>query len=253
MKIFLTILLCSFCAFAKAQNDTLQPSTEVDYNLSATGLFSFGNKERQFLVAEGELNVESEKVRYNFLPSLLYNRVNKNIAEYDYYAKGLVALNPKERWQPFAVTIYEYTERRRVDFRLISGLGLSYQVIKKPQHNLYLQFATLYDYTIYDSNDFEIIGLQDSRTRKVFRPSPRIVGEHLFKNNDIKIAYSYWYHSSFNTIDDSRMRLDLNINYKITHWLSFRTSIDYFFENIVVKDLNSNDLLLSFGINIHNK
>lgn len=179
---------------------------------------------------------------------MIYSRVNKNITEYDYYVKGLATLDSKKRFSPFVIGIYQYTQRRLIDFRLISGLGISHKLIDKKNHALYTQIAILYDYTTYDSNDFKIIGLQKDNTRKIIRLSPRIVGEHYFKNKDIKIDYTYWFHNSFQDIRDTRMRLDININYKITNWFSFKTSLDYFFENFVLKGVNSSDLLVSFGI-----
>jgi len=229
--------------------------TKVDlkYGLTGTGLFSWGNRNRQFVVAEGEFDRVGDKMRYNFLPSMLYNRVNGRVTEYGYYVKGLVVWHPMEKVQPFLVSIYEYSERRQVDFRTITGPGLSYTALENQNHKLYLQFAILFDYTAYNGMDFRILGLQESSVRRIVRPSPRIVGEHFFKNQDIRITYEYWFHNSLQRIDDTRMKLDLNIDFKITEWLSFRTALDYFFENIVLQGLNSNDLLLSFGLNLHNK
>ncbi len=228
---------------------------EVDfkYRLTGTGLFSWGNRNRQFVVAEGEFDRVGDKMRYNFLPSMLYNRVNSRVTEYDYYVKGLLVLNPQKMIQPFLVSIYEFSERRQVDFRIITGPGISITALKKKNHELFVQFAMLYDYTAYNGSDFRILGPQESNLRRIIRPSPRIVGEHFFRNRDIRIEYQYWFHNSLQRIDDTRMKFDLNIDYKIAEWLSFRTALDYFFENIVLEGLNSNDLLLSFGINIHNK
>ncbi|MEO0527942.1 MAG: DUF481 domain-containing protein [Bacteroidota bacterium] len=227
--------------------------TDIRYRLTGTGLFSWGNRNRQFAVSEGEFDRVGHKWRYNILPSMIYNRVNGRVTEYDYYVKGLALLNPHKRVQPFFVSIYEYSERRQVDFRIITGPGISYTMLQKPHHTLYTQFALLYDYTDYNGNEFRILGPQDSKLRRIIRPSPRIVGEHFFKHRDIRIEYIYWFHASTALIKDTRMKLDLNIDYKITKWLSFRTALDYFFENIVLQGLNSNDLLLSFGLNIHNK
>ena len=247
------ILSTSFSSVKSQNNDTIASAVEINYRLAGTGLFSWGNRNRQFVVSEGEFDRIGRKARYNFLPSMIYNRVNSRVTEYGYYIKGLVALNPQKKVQPFWVSIYEYSERRQVDFRIITGPGLSYTAVNKKNHRLFLQFATLYDYTDYNGTDFTAIGPQESNLRRIIRPSPRIVGEHFFKNGDIRMEYMYWFHSALQRIDDTRMKLDLNIDYKITEWLSFRTALDYFFENIVLQGLNSNDLLLSFGITIHHK
>ncbi|MEM9361432.1 MAG: DUF481 domain-containing protein [Bacteroidota bacterium] len=250
---FFAILISSPMEGRSQEQVIEQLKTETKYRLTGTGLFSWGNRNRQFAISEGEFDRIGEKLRFNFLPSMIYNRVNGRVTEYDYYVKGLLAWNPRKKIQPFLVSIYEYSERRQVDFRTILGPGISFTTMQRPNHKLYLQFAMLYDYTDYNGTDFRILGPQESNLRRIIRPSPRVVGEHFFKNRDIRIEYIYWFHSGLQRINDTRMKLDLNIDYKITEWLSFRTALDYFFENIVLQGLNSNDLLLSFGINIHNK
>lgn len=244
-KLLSIIFLCVFSKISFSQQDT----ATVVYNFAVTGSLAKGNLE-QFRIAETCSFKYTDKFKGFLLePNFSYGTFSNFKIEKDFSVRNINYLFPKNRFFVFHLLKYEKSLRRQIDYRWQTGLGIGSNLFQNIKGNSLISFGIVYDRTNYYSNIFSEIDTLGSDIRNTLKGSLLLAGTQKINKGNIIVGYQFWYQQTIDLLLDKRLQSIVNLDFKLHKNIYFRTTIFYFYESIVVKNIKNNDLLISFGIN----
>ncbi|MCE6987737.1 DUF481 domain-containing protein [Dyadobacter sp. CY323] len=222
------------------------PSVLIDtirYRFIGDGNFTRGNVNRTLVVLRAELTFSGPVINIATNPRFTYGKQNGILAERDSYTDLFVDVFKKHRTYAFGLGAIETSNLRKIDFRLMTGAGIGYRVVKNKTNDLSLTNAILYENT-----DFREIA-----TVTTIRNSFRIKGKHSFMQDKLRINHLTFLQPALNDLSNFRWNTILSVELPINKWITFRTSFENSYESVVEATRKRNDSRITFGVAIGNK
>ncbi len=249
LTLFILLLFFQAKSFAQlTETDTLK----FGYRTSLNGSWLTGNVDRLLLVATADVSHVSETFGVRSTNNYQFGTFGKFRTENDFVSKNFIYLIPKKRVYPYLMAWLETNLRRQINFRYQVGPGVTFTALRKHNHQLKFSATLLFETTYFKSNQFVDDTYNDSKAIEAVRTTFRIFGKHQMLKNRLRLRYELWAQPS--VLDDKNFRAhaDVFVETPISKKLSFRTGLNYSYENIVLMNVKQQDIFWTFGLSFAN-
>lgn len=183
----------------------------------------------------------------------MYGTIFNNETEDDIFSRNFVYLYPRARFYPYAMLWLQNSKRQRITFRYQAGIGATYRVIQSIEDQLKLSATLTYEETTYDGTDFTIEPENlDTDMVTTWRTTFRVLGDHHFAGNRVRLHYETWYQPAFGDSNNWRYYLNGALEVPLAKHFSFRMAVLYTHEEIVLTSIKRDDKILTVGLNWSN-
>ena len=224
-------------------------TTRFQGRAALTGVYQRGNVD--YLALRGNLTVTarlSEAWAFKTQNTWLYQEFFDRKADNDLDSHNFLYYQPQRRVYPFAMGFLSTNFRRKLDFRYFAGGGLTSQVIRRPQHVLKLSAALVYEVSGFSGQIFNYQEYTGENRISVWRATCYAAGWHDLAGNTIRLYYTIYGQPSLSDRHNYRIHLNMGADVKIRQGFSLNALYAYSHENVVVKGVQQNDSLLTFGV-----
>ncbi len=242
------ILFIQLSAFAQLNEyDTIK----TGYRVSSNGSWITGNVERLILNNQFDFIKNGKTFSFKSSNQYTYGTIFKRETENDFFLRNFLYYQYKRKVYPYAMLWYQSSKRQLLDQRWQVGAGISYRIIQNKNLIIKTSATLSYESSTYENNLFNFIpeGI-DKSTVTCWRGTARFWG--VYQHNKFKITNEAWYQQASNDEKNYRILTQTQIDYSISKKFSFRTQLQYTFENLVVARVKKEDKLLTFGFAIGN-
>jgi Protein of unknown function, DUF481 len=227
---------------------------KLQVNISATGNYQQGNV--SILTLRNRLEFSSiplDSLVFKSQNSSLYQEFSNVKADFDIFSRNYLYYKPQRNLYPYAIGYISSNFRRKIESRYFVGIGLTYQLIKNPNHNLKISGNAVYEQTQFNGNTFNFYQYDRNDAINIWRSSIFLSGTHYLFNRKIKLHYTTYYQPSFNEAKNYRTQSDLGIDFPIWNGLAFNTLFTYTHENVTIIKVKKDDRILTFGLSYNFK
>jgi Protein of unknown function, DUF481 len=247
MRQFCIILFfCNNVAFSQINESDVN---KLQVSINITGNYQQGNV--NILSLRNRLEFSSiplDSVVFKSQNSSLYQEFSNMKSDFDIFSRNYLYYKPQRNFYPYAIGYISSNYRRKIESRYFSGLGLTYQLIKRPNHSLKISGNAVYEQTQFSENTFNFDTYNGKDFINVWRSSIFLSGTHYLFNRKIKLYYITYYQPSFNEAKNYRIQSDLGFDFPIWNGLAFNTLFTYTHENITITKVKKDDRILTFGL-----
>lgn len=240
------ILLQSINGFAQInESDT----TKIQIRASFSGNTQKGNIDVLTLRSRLELTYAPVKsLVFKSQNSSLYQAFYKVKADNDVFSRNYLYFQPQHKAYPFAIAYISSNYRRKINLRYFTGLGLTWQVVNRPNLVLKASASTVYENTQFDGVVYNYPEFDGNKKIQVWRGTLYTGGWAYLTHHKIRLFYDAYWQPAFNNPNNYRTQYDLGVDFSIWKGLSFNTLYTFTHENVVVQKIKPEDKILTFGI-----
>ena len=231
-----------------AQTDTF----ELKYTISGDGAISTGNVEQFNVGGRSSVSTMSKYIGADLDQFYTYGEQRNIKVENDFANRLFVYFLKRKRLYFYLMNVEELSHRRDITFRMQNGGGIGYYLLRGHGQKVKLNLTLLHEQTEFKTAKFPIETGITSRFRKVWRANLRLKGTNVLLHKHLKLNYEGTYQPSLEDDRDYRFYWFLTMDWAIYKHLSFRTSINYTYENIVLIGKKQGDLRWTVGLAIGN-
>ncbi len=237
IKVITVCLLIGFAIPALAQ---YSDSTHHYASYVSSGSINKANGDRAYLLNNTlKLGLKKKSISLNFNNNWIYGKQNNNITNNDF--SSTMDFNLYKTFPHFfywGLANYNTSYSLKITDQLLTGAGIAYSVLERP--NAYLNFSDglLYDYsnlTLSNGNPDRY-----STSRNSFRLTYRFMIRQL-----IEVSGTNFLQHSLTDQQDYIIKTSNKVSFKINKWISLLTQLDYNKMNRT----HGENLLLSYGLN----
>ena len=244
------LLISLFPATLLAQineSDTLKTKA----SLSLTGFYQSGNVKTEIFRAQSEMSVHPwRQSLFRTKNSYVYQEFGNQKADEDVLSLNFLILYPEKRLHPFLLGFVSSNFRRRIDMRLLTGGGVSYQILREDSKSLQVSVSGEYEQTDFASSNFNREEYDSSREINTIRGTIWISGQYRMFDNRMIINHESYYQPSLVKSDNYRWRADLGLELPLWKYLNFSINYRRTFESIVIEGQEQQDQILTFGFTV---
>ena len=239
------LLLALGCNAQINESDT----TKLQLQLLSGGSYQTGNVEllRVINQLDFSFNVSSHVV-FKTQNDHLYQEILSKKADSDLVSKNYLYYKPHRKLYPYVISFIASNYRRDLDVRIFGGLGVTYQLLQKPQDVIKLSSNLLYEKSRYTRNDFNYSEFNGSKEIEAFWSTVYLNGFHSLNESTIRWIYEIYYQQSLQDQINYRIHASTGIDIKVVKGLSIQSRIIYSQENVIVVSNQQKDLLWIWGL-----
>jgi hypothetical protein len=185
--------------------------------------------------------------------SYIYGTIFKNETENDLFSRNFIYLHPRKRVYPYAMLWLQHSQRQQIQFRYQAGVGLTCTIINNQTHLVKASATLSKENTRYNGTSFAVEpeNLTGNEVEN-YRATVRLFGHHSVFENKLKLQYETWYQPTFGDAENWRYQLNASVEVPLSKLISFRSSLIYAHENIVLSSIKRDDKILTFGLTLSN-
>ncbi len=225
-------------------------SLRWQFKASATASLLNGILDRFITVNKLEAGHALEHFGFSTRNDYQYGTFGPSTTENDLTSFNYIYLNPRSRVYPYLMVLAEVNYRRQLTQRYQPGVGVSWNVMRKPHHFLKLSATASYETSTYKGTRFTYL---EDTTRNVVntaRLTARAYGRHRLFNNKLRAFYEFWFQQSVQVQQNYRLYAEAALELPITKHFSFRANGRFTYENIQLLGLKPYDLYATLGVSI---
>lgn len=232
--IFAITFACNTFCFAQYTD-----STQHFTSYTSSGSLNRTNGNKAYLLNNAiKLGLKRKSISLNFNNNWIYGKQNQGITNNDF--SSTLDFNLYKTLPHFfywGLANYNTSYSLKINHQLLTGAGIAYSIMDRPNAYLNLSNGILYDYSDLTSN-----GMPDkySSSRNSFRLSYRFVIGKV-----VEISGTNFSQNSLNDKHDYIIKTNNKVSFKVSKWISLLTQLDY----NKLSRTNSENLLLSYGLN----
>jgi hypothetical protein len=228
-------------------------TTNWQGKLSCSGLFMKGNVNRLILINKLEVAYANRDWGASNRTDYQFGTINSVRSENDWVSYNFLYLKPLNRWYPFFMGVVETNLRRKIDFRVQTGIGVTHSLVRKPGRVLKLSVTGTYDYTKFEGNKFYLINDSSSNSIATPRLIGRIYGKQSIISGGLNCLYEVWWQQSIVDKKNFRFYSEQSFELPLFPPLTFKTTVRYTYESIGLRGLKPYDLLLMIGLSVNSQ
>lgn len=250
INIIILVALISYNAFGQ-----INESDSLQFKFSGNLLFNYqeGNVNLFRITTHPTLLVALEKEKNFVFKSqnrLMYQEFSKIKTDLEAENQSFLYYQPSNKWYPFIYTFAGTNFRRKINFRLYTGAGVTYQIINTSNFIFKLAGSLSYDFTEFSNQNFNRTEFNNQKYFSTIRPVLYSYGKYIINKNS-KIQYMYYYQPVINDLAISRHFLDVWLDFAISKKINFTTHYLFNYESLVVQNVQTRDQIMSLGISYH--
>jgi hypothetical protein len=183
----------------------------------------------------------------------LYQEILNRKADNDLMSKNYLYYNPQKKLYPYVISFIASNFRRDIDLRVFSGLGLTYQLLRKSPHTVKLSANLLYEKSSYAKNIFNYAEFDGSNKIEAAWSTVYLSGFHYFNESSLQIIYEIYFQQSLEDQINHRFHILTGMDLKVKQGLSIQSRIIYSQESVVAFTNKQEDFLWTWGLNFKMK
>ena len=237
-----TAIFFTAMVFSAVQQMCSKEQMDVRYRVSADGYYMNGNARRWYANTRLNTTFSGQTLSVSLAPTLLYGQAGNVVADRDLLVSASVQVFPKELFFWYAVAIYDFSKKNKIESRWQSGAGIGVNALQESQHALSITPALVYENTRFNSVE----------GNETWRWSVRIKGYHELLERTVILNHETYVQPSIEGIHDLRWRTLVSLDFPVTRSLSFRTGVENNHESVVLTGRKQDDLRWTFGVAVGN-
>jgi Protein of unknown function, DUF481 len=231
------------------ESDTLT----FGYRANVAGSWITGNVERLLINSNLDLSHVGKTVGIKSSNSYIYGTIFKRETENDIFSRNFFYLYPRKRLYPYAMLWLQNSERQKIEYRYQAGVGLSYGLIHTVNSQLKISGTITHEETRYNGTNFITVPENVENDKiKNWRGTVRLLGHFKLPNKKVQALFETWYQPALDDPDNWRYLLNAALDVPLFRHFSFRSSLLYSYENIVLVGVQRKDTILTFGFTVTN-
>ncbi len=241
------VLLFIFTVSVTAQL-TESDTSALSYQAGVNGSLITGNVERLLIMSNLTISTVHDGWGIRSYNTWQYGTIGTRFTENDLFSRNFFYLNPDAAVYPYFMFWLETNRRRDLNPRIQAGPGVTWAFQKSAAHSSKLSFTLTYEKSDFNRSNFEEPEYAGNTVTETWRGTFRIAGRLNFSDNRIRLFYETWLQQSVTDSKNRRFYINAGIDVPVSARFSFRTSLIYNYESIVLKGVKKEDTMLLFGI-----
>jgi len=247
----MAMLLCRGVAIAQLnESDT----AKFHLRLSGTGSWQKGNVD--LLVVRGKLELVTNgknKLVFKSQNNSLYQHFGSFKADNDINSRNYLYYQPQKNIYPFAMSFAQTNYRRKVDYRVFGGLGVTYQMLRNSNNIVKLSASIVNERTRFLTNQFNETSYNGNNNITLWRVTMYVSGLHKLLQNKVRLFYNAYWQPAFEPVPNNRVQIDAGIELPVWKGLSVNAQYIYIYEQVVAQKVKQTDRILTFGVSYQMK
>jgi len=246
------ILLSVFFSIEGFSQDSI--SKKESWDISLIGTMVFGNSERILLINDVNYKWQSTNKKNKLISKnrYVYGTVgsNKKVKENDLRTSIFLILNTDKKWNPMIGFFYQNLQIKKVKSLIKPLFGVQYKLINKNKFVFTPNVLIGYGWQSYKGNTF--VNFNNNGANNINGANINLgfnARAKLFNEKLILSMFSI-YQIGIEESKHQRLWLDLNIKIPLYKGLYLRTSLNNYYENIVLQGVHKNDANLGYGLGL---
>jgi hypothetical protein len=131
---------------------------------------------------------------------------------------------------------------------LITGAGLTYQLLNKTYHVIKLSANAVYETGSFNGNTYNYSKYNGSNKINLWRGSLFAGGWNYLFDKRLRFYYDAYWQPSFNDKNNYRTQFDMGIDFPVWKGLNFTALYTFTHEHVVIANIKQEDKILTFGL-----
>ena len=218
-------------------------------NVSLTGNIQTGNSQRVLLInnVNFKINSNSKKTNFQSKNRYVYGTVGDFLKENDFRTSNYLTFNSDKKWNPVIGFYFETLRIKKMKSSVKPLIGIQYKLVNKEKLKLYPRVLLGYSWQKYDGINFRNF---NNNGLDVINGTNINLGLNAsinpFESKVIINLFSI-YQLGIEESNNQRLWVDLNVQVPIYKGISFRVSLNNYYENIILQGVKNNDLNIAYG------
>jgi hypothetical protein len=179
----------------------------------------------------------------------LYQELGTVKADNDIFSRNYLYYQPWKTLYPYAIAYVSTNYRRKINSRVFSGLGVTYQVLHKTNSTIKFSASAVYETSKFSNTIFNQHSYDGSSNIHLWRGTLYTNGWWYLSNNRLRLYYDAFYQPAFNNTSNYRTQVDVGVDVPIWRGLSFSCLYTLTHEAVVPINVKEEDTILTFGVN----
>jgi Protein of unknown function, DUF481 len=239
-------ILCYLNVFAQEENK----KHKFTGNVSLTGNIQTGNSERILLINNVNYKIEStsKKTAFNSKNRYVYGTVGDFLKENDFRTSNYLTFNADKKWNPIVGFYFETLRIKKMKSSIKPLAGIQYKLVNTKKLKLSPRVLLGYSWQKYDGINFE--NFNNNGEDDINGTSINFGLNATINPFDGKVIFNLFsiYQLGVEETKNQRLWFDFNTLVPIYKGLSFRLSLNNYYENIVLQGVKNNDLNIAYGL-----
>lgn len=233
------LLLAAFVLIALKASAQFNDTTHYHAAFAPTGSLNKTNDGRSYLLNNIlKFNVKKKDATLNFTNTWVYGKQNSTLTNNDYSSTlDFDLFKTFPHFYYWGLVNYNTSYSLKINNQLLTGLGIAYSIIDKPN-----AYVNLSDGVLYDKSYLTLIDASMDNYH-TYRNSFRLNFRFNIKDRLILDSSSFL-QNSFNDSSDYIIRSITNLSFKLEKWVSLTSSLNYARQNRT----RSENLLFTYGL-----
>lgn len=245
---FLAIVFLLSSGNAMAQ---INESDTVKFQLRAsfTGNYQQGNVE--VLNVRGRLDflvAPHKNWVFKSQNSSLYQAFYSQKADNDLFSRNYLYFKPQHKVYPFAIAYVSSNFRRKIVSRYFVGAGVTWQAIKTKAVVIKFSASAVQESTTFSNVFYNYPAYNGIRKISLWRGTLYTGGWTYLLDRRARIFYDAFWQPGFAHPNNYRTQFDIGLDFPVWKGLAFNIFYTFTHENVVVRPVQQNDRILTFGL-----
>jgi len=247
-KLILAMAMLFSGSIAIAQ---LNESDTVKFQMraSASGSWQRGNVE--LLVVRGKFDFVAngnKSLVFKCQNNSLYQQFGSLKADNDINSRSYLYYRPQQKIYPFAMFFVQSNFRRKIDYRIFGGIGITYHLVRAENNTIKLSVSLVNEKTRFATNQFNQVYYNGDYNIALWRSTFYISGTHKIAKNKLRFFYNAYWQPALETIPNNRVQVDGAVEMPIWKGLSVNAQYIFNYEQVVSEKIKPIDRMMTFGV-----
>ncbi len=229
------------------ESDTLKFKAD----LSLTGFWQSGNVETFIFRAKSNLSFRPwEKGVFKTRNSYIYQEFGREKADEDILSLNFLYFNPERKVYPFLLGFVSTNFRREIDLRLLTGAGVSFQLLQNNKNWLKFSLSSEYERTDFSRAVFNKSSYDGEATLRTVRATLWVSGKYYLFKDKLILSHESYIQPALGKSDNYRWQSDLGLELPVWSFLNLKLNYINTFESVVISGQRQDDQFLTFGFTV---
>ncbi|NER11449.1 Protein of unknown function, DUF481 [Muriicola jejuensis] len=220
-------------------------------NLSITGFWQGGNVETLIFRAKSDLSFKPwKKGVFKTRNSYIYQEFGREKADEDILSLNFLYFNPERKIYPFLLGFVSTNFRREIDLRLLTGAGVSFQLLQQNKNWLKFSVSSEYERTDFSRASFNRSSYDGQETIRTMRATLWVNGKYYLFKDKLILSHESYIQPSLGQSDNYRWQADLGLELPVWSFLNVKLNYINTFESVVISGQKQEDRFLTFGFTV---
>lgn len=207
-----------------AANAQLNESDTARLQLRAglSGSLQKGNVDLLLLRSRLEVTAAADSLGhwvYKTQNNHLYQAFGGRPADNDLNSRHYLYYNPTKRIYPFVMVYLQTNYRRKLNYRLFGGTGLTLQVVRTASSNIKLSGSMLYETNGFEASTYNNSAYNGKANINLWRSSFYVAGWHQLAQKKLRLFYTAYFQPGMDGNTNNRSSLELGIDIPVWNGL----------------------------------